>query len=382
MVLKETQLVITSGNATTTNFQPTASQGIPVTSQAVNYPLTSGNQINPAFISRPLPQPSNNTGKMGTPVGQANDFLVMLPHPFENVVKTEVRYFFMENGINNVYPSSAASLNAGTPDGNDRFFIVANYDNVTPSAGTQYECVIPAGYYDRNALAAVILNLVNQLDPAAADTTNVAAQTVPSQTASNPIYNYAVTGSGIVANQNFSACSIGSDGVFRLESPVGGPFSTVRDWAISFQDRASGIAYPNTMYLLGFQNQLGAPIVVFNFLAQPSTFDLAVTAPYQSTIDIYNYILIQSQKLGSRVVSTTGINAYCIIPMSGQNTQVASQTGQFSYDGGNFTLDANYFDFPRRLDTIDIRLADSTGALLDIGENTITLVIRIIQSVV
>jgi hypothetical protein len=107
-----------------------------------------------------------------------------------------------------------------------------------------------------------------------------------------------------------------------------------------------------------------------------------VSSPNSTTIDIYNYILIQSQKLGSRVVSTTGVNAYCIIPMSGLNTQIASQTGQFSYDGGNFTLDANYFDFPRRLDVIDIRLADSTGALLDIGTNTVTLVIRIIQSVV
>ena len=100
MVLKETQLIITSGNATTTNFQPSAQQGIPVSTQFISYPLTSGNQINPAYIPRPLPQPSNNNSGMGTPTGSANNFQIMLPHPFENVVKTEVRYFFMENGIN------------------------------------------------------------------------------------------------------------------------------------------------------------------------------------------------------------------------------------------------------------------------------------------
>ena len=382
MVLKETQLIITSGNATSTNFQPNAQQGIPVGNQAVNYVLRSGNQTNPAFIPSTLPKPAVNTGSMGTPTGDANNFQVMLPQPFENVVKTEVRYFFMENGINNVYPSSTASIDAGLPDGNDTFFIRTNFDEFDPTSGYEYEIKIPPGYYDRNALAAVILNLVNQLDPALTTGDSAGPMTIPSQTASNPIYNYSTATGLVLANQNFSACSIGSDGIFRLESPVGGPFSPTSPWAITFISRSNNLAYPGTMYLLGFQDALNSPIVGYYFPAEVSTYAVAVNAPYTSTIDIYNYILIQSQKLGSRVVSTTGINAYCIIPMSGQNTQVASQTGQFSYDGGNFTLDASYFDFPRRLDVIDIRLADSTGALLDVGQNTITLVIRIIQSVV
>jgi hypothetical protein len=382
MVLKETQLIITSGNATSTNFVPNAPQGIPVGTQAVNYQLTTGNQTNPVYIPQPAPRQTTNGGGMGTPVGQANDFYVMLPHPFDNVVKTEVRYFFMENGINNVYPSSAASIAAGTPDGNDTFYIRSDFDINDDTAGYQHEIKIPAGYYDRNALAAVILNLVNQLDASLVSGDSTNPMTTPSQTASNPIYNYDATSGTVLPNQNFSACSIGSDGVFRLESPIGGPFSTTSPWAISFQDRTSLVFQTGTQYLLGFQDALDAPIVNFNFVAISYTTSIMVNAPFQSTIDIYNYILIQSQKLGSRVVSTTGVNAHCIIPMSGLNTQVASQTGQFSYDGGNFTLDANYFDFPRRLDVIDIRLADSSGALLDIGQNTVTLVIRIIQSVV
>jgi hypothetical protein len=382
MVLKETQLIITSGNATSTNFVPNAPQGIPTGTLNLNSPLQSNIQTNPVYIPQPLPRPSTNAGGIGTPVGQANDFYVMLPHPFDNVVKTEVRYFFMENGINNVYPSSAASIAAGTPDGNDTFFIRSNYDPFNGSAGYQHEITIPAGYYDRNALAAIILNLVNQLDPTLGSGDSTNPMTTPSQTSSNPIYNYDATSGTVLPNQNFSACSIGSDGVFRLESPIGGPFSTTNNWAISFRDRTSTIQYTGTQYLLGFQNFFDIPFATYDFPADTFTTSIMVNAPFQSTIDIYNYILIQSQKLGSRVVSTTGVNAHCIIPMSGLNTQVASQTGQFSYDGGNFTLDANYFDFPRRLDVIDIRLADSSGALLDIGQNTITLVIRIIQSVV
>lgn len=383
MVLKETQLVITSGNATSTNFQPLAFQGIPVNNPAVNYQLLTGNQTNPAFVPGVRPTPAMNTGSMGTPTGTANNFQVMLPQPFENVVKTEVRYFFMENGINNVYPSSEASIAAGNADGNDTFYIRSNYDELDPDIGVEYKIVIPAGYYDRNALATTILNLVNQLDPTLVFGDNPPPMTIPSQTASNPIYNYDNTTGTLLPNQNFSACSIGSDGVFRLESAIGGPFSTTTPWAICFRSRSDPfITFLNTMYLLGFQDASDAPIVGFNFPAGETKYAVQVYSPYQTTIDIYNYILIQSQKLGSRVVSTTGINAFCIIPMSGQNTQVAAQTGQFSYDGGNFTLDANYFDFPRRLDVIDIRLADSTGALLDVGQNTITLVIRIIQSVV
>jgi len=384
MVLKETQLIITSGNATTTNFQPNSKQGIPVANQSIVYPLKSGNQINPAFLPKTLPQPSINTGGMGTPTGSANNFQIMLPQPFENVVKTEVRYFFMENGINNVYPSSLASINAGSPDGNDTFYIVSDYDEDDSTVGYQHEIKIPPGYYDRNALASVILNLVNQLNPALITGNSTNPMTVPSQTASNPIYNYSTSSGAVLPTQNFSACSIGSDGVFRLESPItGAVFSKNTPWAISFRDRNNpGNNFPGTIYLLGFQDAINSPVVIFDFAAIQGVSNYMVSSPYQTTIDIYNYILIQSQKLGSRVVSTTGINAFCIIPMSGQNTQVAAQTGQFSYDGGNFTLDASYFDFPRRLDVIDIRIADSTGALLDIGQNTVTLVIRIIQSVV
>ena len=58
MVLKETQLIITSGNATSTNFQPAAQQGIPIVKQPVNYVLRSGNQTNPAFIPKEVPQPA------------------------------------------------------------------------------------------------------------------------------------------------------------------------------------------------------------------------------------------------------------------------------------------------------------------------------------
>lgn len=384
MVLKETQLIITSGNATTPNFKPGGAQGIPVGTQTVNYPLTSGIQTNPGYIPQPIPQPSVNNGNMGTPTGEANNFQIMLPHPFDNVVKTEVRYFFMENGINNVYPSSDVSVNSGTADGNDTFFIRSNFDDLDPSAGYEYPIEIPAGYYDRTTLAAVILNLVNQLDPTlVAPAPPQPLVNVPSQTASNPIYNFTTSSGFQVPNQNFSACVIGSDGIFRLETPLNSPFSTVGPWAISFKSVNTNIFYPNTMFLLGFlQEQSFDPISEYDFPATPGLYSTQINSPYVSTIDIYNYILIQSQKLGSRVVSTTGIGAYCIVPMAGQNTQVAAQTGQFSYDGGNFTLDANYFDFPRRLDVIDIRLADSTGALLDVGQNTITLVIRIIQSVV
>jgi hypothetical protein len=384
MVLKETQLVITSGNATSANFDSGAEQGIRLGTQNVRFPPTSGNQTNPAFIPRPLPLLNTNTSGMGTPIGTANNFQVMLPQPFENVVKTEVRYFFMENGISNVYESSASTIYSLFPDGNNTFFIRKNYDPNDNTAGVQYKIVIPPGYYDRNALANVILNLVNQLDPN--QLVDGAVISTPSQTSSNPIYNNTLVSGTVTPATNFSACTIGSDGVFRLElDTVTSPFSTTSNFCISFVDRLSNQSYNYTQYLLGFQDiypPQGFTPAQTEFQGVTTNNVTMVSSPNSTTIDIYNYILIQSQKLGSRVVSTTGVNAYCIIPMSGLNTQIASQTGQFSYDGGNFTLDANYFDFPRRLDVIDIRLADSTGALLDIGTNTVTLVIRIIQSVV
>ena len=368
MVLKETQLVITSGNATTTAFNPGAAQGILTTIPNVNYPLTTqwGGQ---------RPAVSAGNSNMGTPIGQANNFYVMLPQPFANVVKTEIRYFFMENGISNVYSSTNAP--ALVSNGNNVFFIRTGYVFGNAAVGLQHKIKIPSGYYDRAALAKIILDLVNLIDPAAIADSDIE---IPSQTLSNPIFNTANVGGNLVPDLNFTSCEIGPDGIFRLEALPSSPIGT--DWAISFKDRAvAGIWYNLTQYLLGFQSDINSGLNVVDF--EPTVFPdiIILSSPYTATIDIYNYILIQSQKLGTKVMSTSGIEAHCIVPMAGQNTQVAAATGQFSYDGGNFSLDAAYFDNPRRLDMIDIRIADSEGTLLEIGQNTITIVIRIIQQV-
>lgn len=368
MVLKETSLIITSGNSTTTAFIPGSSQGISTSAIAQNYALTNN-------LGQPRPAPTAGNQTMGTPFGNANNFQVMLPQAFNNVVKTEIRYFFMENGIDNVYDESYDNQGSLISVGNNTFYIRQGYDSNNPNAGYQHTIVIPSGYYDRRSLSQVILNLVNLID-ASANADSVC--TIPSATLSSPIYNTTVSGGFLLPAQNFTTCEIGSDGIFRLEALASSAIGT--DWAISFKNRSNNNQKILTQVLLGF-----AIPSLFNATSEFEPILLngiyTLSSPYVSVIDVYNYILIQSQKLGSRVMSTTGIEAYCIVPMSGNNTQIASQTGQFCYDGGNYSLDSAYFDTPRRLDVIDIRLADSTGALLDIGENTISIVIRIIQSV-
>lgn len=375
-VLKETLLVISSGGSTSDNFVPGAPQGIPVNQPTVGnggltYNLTDS-------LGRVRPSPSNFNSRMGSPVGDPNNFYVMLPQPFDNVVKTEVRYFFMENGIDNVY---AGSTVVNINQGNNTFFLRLGYDPYDSSAGIQFQCEIPNGYYDRDALAEVIFNLINQADPAA---TSDAVISRPSQTQSNPIYTFTIDSSGAVLPATlFSSCTIGSDGLLRIEAQSSS--AILSDWAISFQNRNTLVKYDFTRWLFGFQAtynnvDVGTP---YDYPAVPELDNTvySVVSTYKTTLDIYNYILIQSQKLGTRVFTTSGIEAHALIPMTSSNSQTASKTGQFVYDGGNYSLDAAYFHSPRRLDMIDIRLADSNGALLDIGTNTITVAIRIIQSV-
>ena len=108
-----------------------------------------------------------------------------------------------------------------------------------------------------------------------------------------------------------------------------------------------------------------------------------VVSPNEVSIATYPYIYLQSSKLQNQLITSTGLSAFALVPMTSSlqgigNTDVALGT---TYDAGSYPLDASYFSQPMTLDRIDIRLVDDRGVLLDTRGNDVAIVLRLAHSV-
>lgn len=149
--------------------------------------------------------------------------------------------------------------------------------------------------------------------------------------------------------------------------------STGYSFTLDFTTNSNSSA---TATILGFDPVL--PIT-----SAPVGAEQVITSPLEVSIASYPYIYLQSSKLQNQLITSTGLSAFAIVPMTSSlqgigNTDVALGT---TYDGGSYPLDASYFNQPTTLDRIDIRLVDDRGVLLDTRGNDVTIVLRIIHTV-
>jgi len=242
-----------------------------------------------------------------------NNFHISLARPVFNVVKAEMRYFFLENGIWNI----------------DTF---GNSFNLTIATVGTTTIFIPPGYYSQIALC-------NEIQKQCDD----------------------------YSNGTISSVAITPSGTFEL-------ISSTKTFSITFT--TGNFNQKATALLLGFPPD--------------STYNSAVVggqntiqSPSEVSIATYPYIFLQSSKLQNQLLTTTGLSAFAVVPMTSSlqgigNTDVALGT---TYDAGAYPMDASYFTQPITLDRIDIRLVDDTGALLDTRNNNVSIVLRLAHTV-
>jgi len=249
-----------------------------------------------------------------------NNFNITLARPVFNVVKAEMRYFFLENGIWNI-----------DTDGNS-FGLRINAGGTVP-ATVSTTIFIPAGYYSQIALC-------NEIQKQCDDFLN-----------------------GIISN-----VSITPSGTLQMDSAT-------NSFRVSF-----GLGSPvqaRTAFILGFNSgSNNDSAIISGTLSQ-------LTSPNEVSIATYPYIFLQSSKLQNQLLTTTGLSAFGIVPMTSSlqgigNTDVALGT---TYDAGAYPMDASYFTQPITLDRIDIRIVDDSGALLDTRNNNVAIVLRLAHTV-
>lgn len=106
-------------------------------------------------------------------------------------------------------------------------------------------------------------------------------------------------------------------------------------------------------------------------------------SPYEVSLSAYPYIYLQSSKLQNQLLTSSGLNAFAVVPMTTSlqgigNSDVALGA---TYDAGAYPMDASYFTQPITLDRIDIRLVDDRGNPLDTRSNDVAIVVKLASTV-
>ena len=267
--------------------------------------------------------------------GSTNDFKWRFQERVENVRYAELRYFVLENGVYNVDSS------------NDTFYLS---EQTNGSGGYTFfnTIVLPHGYYDD--------------------------QTFPST------IGLCMTSASLVSGcQNLYFVQISTTGEMYLSSNQSG-----KDFAIGFNNGIGG-AYPGTADIMGF-----------TYSTNPTAYEsinsglyLTIVGQKPTYIANFDYLLIQSQKLGNDIsfyaasrnaiisgsdapLQPSATSCFAFVPNTTSNTGVASLIFNNQRPPQISTL-----KFPYSLDYIDITIVDKLGNLIDTRGNNVSLVLEL-----
>jgi len=260
----------------------------------------------------------NSINRDSPQTSSTSNFWITPVMPVFDVVKIELRAAIIEDGIYNV-----------TTD-NNRFGLYTSLDGFNMMT----EIAIPPAYYDPSTLAKTILNTINK-----SINTNTDVLYIES-TSLGFILNFvdtrfwgAATLLGFNAGNFYNSSTVLTSG----QQPVG----------------------------LGYTGQIQKPAVgATNGLQSPSTI----------TLRSYDYVLLQSSKLGNRITSAAGFGAFALIPLyAGDNAPFISNTTSF--------IDSTYFIQKTKLDRIDIAIVDAQGLPVNLQGNNVSLLFDIVQDI-
>lgn len=252
-------------------------------------------------------------------ISPTNNFWITLNKPVFNVVKAEFRLFFMENGLYNITSE------------NNSFAVVWTL-LAAPFTTISATITIPPGYYTETALAQAIQDDANTYG------TNL-----------------------------WTAVDANEDNTITFKSVLYKYSITINSAAVA-----------NTF---GFVNTGTYASVPYSDAQIPG--EQRITTPGEIQIVSYPYILLQSSKLQNQVISSRGVSAFAVVPMTTglQPLGAGDSAIGTTYDAGSYPLDASYFNQPQTLDRVDIRVVDEDGNIVDTRGNDISIVLRIVHSV-
>jgi len=270
--------------------------------------------------------------EMGTP----SSFQWKFSERIEGIRYADLRMFTVENGLYNV------------DDTNNRFFIAENWtleDGWTDNGGV----LIPAGYYDDITFA------------------NTLGLALSQNSLSGNLYLVQILNSGILQISS-AVASAGSNGTF----------------AIGFTDGAT--TYSGTAQLLGFTN-ITTPLA---YSTINSGLFQTIKGDDPTALVIYDYLLVNSQKLGNDVSFYSG--KYASPTLIGTDTPIKSNpsscwavvpNNQPSRDNNVLIWEnvrppqISTLKYPFSLDYVDINILDKFGNNVDLSGQSVSLVIEL-----
>jgi hypothetical protein len=271
--------------------------------------------------------------------GTPSSFTWKFSERVENIRYADLRMFSLENGVYNV-------------DSNNNIFYLS--ENYTLPAGTwTYSTVpvtIPSGYYDDVTFASTLGLAMSQ-----ASTSN-----------GGNLYLVQILNAGLLQITLASASTV-SNGTF----------------AIGFTDGVT--PRPLTAQLLGFTS-----LVIDNYSSLTSGLYQTVTSVVPTALVVYDYLLVNSQKLGNDVSFFSGkytsatligtdiplkpnpSSCWAIVP----NNQPSQESNALIWENVRPPQIAT-LKFPFSLDYVDINITDKIGNILDLTNQSVTLVIEL-----
>ena len=248
-----------------------------------------------------------------------NNYTITLNTPVFNVVKADLRYFYMSNGMFNI------------DTGNNTF----NISVATTPTATTATVIISPGFYTETDLTQAVMN-------SAPNVFNLPTAGVP----------------GCAIDNSTNQLRIG--------------------WLSAVNNFVKTITFPNasTSQTFGFGGALTNTMPA-------SAVQIAQLSPFEVQISLDPYVFLQSSKLQNQLTTSTGFSAFAVVPATSMPSNIAAGESSlgFTYDGSNSALDSAYFTNPITLDMIDIRIVDSRGVLVNVRQNNSTIILTVVVSV-
>ena len=268
---------------------------------------------------------------MGTP----SSFSWKFSERVDGVRYADLRMFTVENGLYNV------------DSANNVFYLSENFVLV---GGWTYAggVTIPAGYYDDVTFASVV--------------------------------GLALSNSSLAGN--LYLCQILNSGILQISSAPSSPTSN-GTFAIGFTDGVT--TYPLCAQLLGFSN------LTLNFYSTTTSgLFQTVQGDIPTALVIYDYLLINSQKLGNDVsfysgkyTNLTEIGTDKRLPPSSSSCWAVVPNNQPSRDNNVLIWEnvrppqISTLKYPFSLDYVDINILDKFGQNIDLSGQSVSLVIEL-----
>jgi len=257
----------------------------------------------------------------------------------EGIRYADLRMFSLENGVYNVDST------------NNVFYLSENY--TLPSALWTYNVLpvtIPAGYYDDTSFAEVIGLAMSQ----------------------------ASTGGA----QNLYLCQILNSGILTISSASTSPSSN-GTFAVGFTDGVT--TQSGTATLMGF-----SVLTINAYSSLNSGLYQTIRGTIPTALVIYDYLLINSQKLGNDTslfsgkytnpaligtdtpLSPNPSSCWAIVP----NTTPTANNNALIYENVR-PPQVSTLKFPFSLDYVDIAIVDKFGQVVDLSNQSLTIVVEL-----